>query len=590
MRPIYHHECDVVQSHAVRWGWSLIALTILSTSMAQAQTDCRDLACAYNPQPKSDDFLLPMPGNFKMAFRKVLIPGGPEFWGSPQRLAKVGDIQGAGGAQAIFEGVQRLPVAGSFTDGNAWFYYLGKYEVTVGQYLAVMGNGDLKEGIKALKERGDDAELIRKLDAGLSASNPAFKDLAQPLRTLGWYDYQDFMHRYNLWCYDTPACREALPCLPQRLAPGQPKSDTPGFFRLPTDLEWEYAARGGMAMLGQPAFENTLPFDAAKAKDYVWAKTLSQGKGPTRIGRLPPVHGFYDLFGNVQELTADYFRADLIQGKVGGLSARGGSYLDYDPTLRVSQRAELPLYQIRGGKLAAARSPTTGIRLAIGSQVVESERYREDLVAQYQDYLTGFRKTTPAGGSTADPFTQVADVSLREAQELLASIATAHPGDQTLQNRVAKVRQHLQTADKQLDEGVTDVVDKLTRNALVLLKTAGYNTRRALETTKAIETLASAATVSGRTSLVTNAQRKYEIEKDAADSNFAHYAETVERLQGYPREKVVAAVDVFDREQRGDRPYSESCKLLRRHLAAPVNRTLWRQQLYAMATTPGVYQ
>jgi formylglycine-generating enzyme required for sulfatase activity len=568
------------------WGGMLVVLALLAVPPAYAQSDCVDLSCAYNPDPDKDDFLLPMPGNFQMAFRKVAIPGGAEFWGSQNRLAKVGDILGAGGDTAIFEGVQRLPVAGSFTNGQSWYYYLGKYEVTVGQYLAVLGAGDLKAGVEALKQRGGDPELIRKLK---DAATPLPKDLAQPLRLLGWLDYQDFIDRYNLWCYQSAACRDRLPYLPQRLERGSPPSETPGFLRLPTDLEWEYAARGGTATLGTPRFEETLPFPVAESRKYAWAKDASHAKGPTRIGRLRPTHGFYDLFGNVQELTLDPFRADLIQGKVGGLCARGGGFLDYDPQLRVSQRAEIPLYQAKGGALVKALSPTTGIRLAIGSLVVESPRYRDDLVTQYKDYLTGFRKSTPAGSSTVNSFTQARDVSLREAFELLAAIDATHPGDTRLKGQVAKVRRHLEIADRKIDDGITDVADKLTGNALIVLKTAGWYAVRRDESARLMEKI-KGMQISGRTAQLDAQERKREEFKKGFKRNFDHYADTVERLQGYPTDKVSAAIDAFAAKYRRDRPYVEACRLLRAQLAAPVNRALWRQQVEAIASTPGIYQ
>ena len=73
--------------------------------------------------------------------------------------------------------------------------------------------------------------------------------------------------------------------------------------RLPTEAEWEYAARGG---LGGMKYVDGNTLDSSKVNF-----TRSKQDGPLAVGSYEPNgYGLYDMAGNVQEWVADRYGAE----------------------------------------------------------------------------------------------------------------------------------------------------------------------------------------------------------------------------------------------------------------------------------------
>ena len=167
-------------------------------------------------------------------------------------------------------------------------FYIGKYEVTQELWTAVMGN------------------------------NPStYSGTNLPVESVTWSDCQTFISKLNELTGKT--------------------------FRLPTEAEWEYAARGGNKSKGYKySGSNTL-------SDVAWYSGNSSK--PQKVGtKAPNELGIYDMSGNIWEWCSDWYgnyESSAQTNPTGPATGtarmiRGGGWDDVAKFCRVSLRTCMP--------------------------------------------------------------------------------------------------------------------------------------------------------------------------------------------------------------------------------------------------------
>ncbi len=181
-------------------------------------------------------------------------------------------------------------------------YYIGETEVTQELWLAVMG------------------------------SNPSnFKGYSNPVECVSWNNCQDFVRKLN--------------------------SYTGEHFRLPTEAEWEFAARGGNKSKGyQYSGSNNL-------KKVAWYHNNSGSKTHPVATKTPNELGIYDMSGNVAEWCQDWYSYYNISAQTNPTGPgsgsdrvdRGGSWVSGTRFCRSADRSYYP----------NSKSYSLGIRLVL---------------------------------------------------------------------------------------------------------------------------------------------------------------------------------------------------------------------------------
>jgi formylglycine-generating enzyme required for sulfatase activity len=390
-----------------------------------------------------------------------------------------------------------------------FYYFIGKYEISTFQWKAIMDG------------------VCPGWDIRFTSDDP------RPKTNVSWFEAVEFTQRYTEWL---------LKNRPDSL----PEFDVGrvSYIRLPTEAEWEYAARGGH-LVSESEFnrEDFFPLKNLTYSDYA-VYTGADAAKPTEklawIGsRCANPLGLFDSAGNAAEMLLDLFRFSIdsrLHGAGGGFLVKGGSYRKRLAEIMPGRREEMPFFLKDG----AFRSTDLGFRVVL-SGIVNPHNRNNTLRQQWLEVARPQRRD--ADGLFVDPDRDM----VGEIERLIARTK-----DEVEQKNLFTIKEFIRKSSdeiaQQKAEGFETVIWKSLFAAESINKIA-FQCKQMKDEYENLKTLATQALPeSEMESLKSNLTKLNEQIRscDAAVDYFVHaYLDSIAKSHGFSKDTVDRQFDVL---------------------------------------------
>jgi formylglycine-generating enzyme required for sulfatase activity len=208
-------------------------------------------------------------------------------------------------------------------------FFMGKHQVTQAQWRV--------------------GAALPEIDCKLNPDPSYFKGDSRPVESISWYEIEEFCQRLSKY--------------------------TGHEYRLPSEVEWEYACRAGT--MTPFHFGETLTTELANYLDSCVYEELVKGKyvgkTTTVMKFLPNAFGLYDMHGNVKEWCSDHWHTNYREARSDGNAwvtggnnlfriLRGGSgFLRLEDCRSANRHKDVPSNKSHGSGFRLACSSIQGI-------------------------------------------------------------------------------------------------------------------------------------------------------------------------------------------------------------------------------------